>query len=450
MRRVNRMALASVAIGFAGACVTAPVSTGTGTAPVIPAYAAPIVPPSLHATGSVLDRHAAAWQRLQAGDLRGAARDYTECLRSEPAFYPAAAGLGLVALAGRDFKAAVARFRSALSADDRYVPAWRGLVDAELGAGNVDDAMTALERLLALDPSREEDHSRLELLRLKQMQALMDAAGRARAAGQFDEAERVLERALAVSPRSPIVLRELSQVEVKVGQLDTAEVHARQAIEADRSDAAAYGALAAVLEARGRLREAAEALTQAAGLDPAWRDRARAAGARADDAAMPAEMRDLDRQPSVTRSELAALIGTRLPALVARAPRAMTAVVTDVRGHWAATWIVAVTQAGVMDVFPNHTFQPSAPVRRSDLAQAASALITLALTGKPDQLSRWQSARPVFADLGTSNLLYPPAALSVSAGIMTAGDGRFEPARGITGAEAVEAIARLERLAGRQ
>jgi hypothetical protein len=47
--------------------------------------------------------------------------------------------------------------------------------------------------------------------------------------------------------------------------------------------------------------------------------------------------------------------------------------------------------------------------------------------------------------------LYPAAALSVEAGVMTTGqDGRFELTRPITGAEAVAAVGALEDLAVRR
>jgi hypothetical protein len=39
---------------------------------------------------------------------------------------------------------------------------------------------------------------------------------------------------------------------------------------------------------------------------------------------------------------------------------------TDDRGHWAQRWILDITRAGIMDVFPNHTFQPAGIVRRED------------------------------------------------------------------------------------
>ena len=46
--------------------------------------------------------------------------------------------------------------------------------------------------------------------------------------------------------------------------------------------------------------------------------------------------------------------------LLRRARAGNAVVITDARDSWASPWIQAVTRAGVMDVFPNHTFQPTA------------------------------------------------------------------------------------------
>jgi len=446
MRRLAGICVVGLVIGLAASCVAPPKSPAP---PRFPAFGAPVIPATMSVTDDVRARHDAAWLKLQSGDLRGAARDYADCLKLAPAFYPAAAGLGFVALAGRDFSAATTRFQDVVRRDAGYVPAWRGLVDAQLGAGHRPEAIAALEQLLALDGSREADQPRLELLRLQEVEALVESAGRARDAGRTDEADRLLGRALVLSPRSAIVLRELAKVRLREGALDQAEASARQAVDVEALDPNSHAVLASVLEAQGRLSESAAALARAAALDPAFRERAAAAEARAVALAVPAELRDVGNLPAVNRGQLAALIGTRLPHVLARSPRKLPAVATDVREHWAATWILAVTQAGVMDVFPNHTFQPAAIVRRADLAQAVSALLPIAAASRPDQLSRWQTARPAFADLTPSNLLYPPAAISVAAGAMTAGGGQFEPTRAATGADVLAALARIEELSGR-
>ena len=128
----------------------------------------------------------------------------------------------------------------------------------------------------------------------------------------------------------------------------------------------------------------------------------------------------------------------------------MPVVITDTRGSWATPWILAVTRAGVMEVYPNHTFQPAAVVRRVDLADAASRVLSLIAAEKPALAASWRSARQQFPDLPQAHLSYPAAALTVEAGVMRAQpDGSFQLTRPVTGAEAVAAVKKLEELAER-
>ena len=43
-----------------------------------------------------------------------------------------------------------------------------------------------------------------------------------------------------------------------------------------------------------------------------------------------------------------------------------------------------MARAGLMEVYPNHTFQPNAVVRRGDLAQAASKALSLIAAEQSD------------------------------------------------------------------
>ncbi len=450
-RRRARTTVVALVAAFGMSCASKPPPVPpAAVAPKFPDYPAPVVPAALRPDPALRERHEAGWRRLQAGDLRGATRDFSEVLKSSPAFYPSETGLGYALLADREFKPAVTRFSSALGRDNLYLPAWQGLAEAHLGAGNFTEAIAALERVVVLDPKRESARTRLELLKFRQVQALLESSRRDRQAGRLDEAQASLERALALSPTSALILRELASLETSRGALEAAETHARRAVQVDADDDEAHAALGGVLEARGRLRDAAGAYARAASIDPKWRDRSEALREKADLAAVPAEFRAIPTATSVTRAEVAALIGTRLDKLIESAPRRVTAVATDVRTHWAATWILPVTQAGVMDISPNHLFQPTAPVRRDHLAQIVGQLLNLAAAGRTTELAKWKAARPRFADLSTTNVFYTAAALAVSAGAMTAQEGgRFEPLRPATGPEVLAAIARIEQLTAR-
>ena len=101
-----------------------------------------------------------------------------------------------------------------------------------------------------------------------------------------------------------------------------------------------------------------------------------------------------------------------------------------------------------MDAFPNHTFQPSTVVRRGDLAQAASRVLTLIAAEKPRVAARWSDARPRFPDVSPAHLSYPAAARAVASGVMTTVEGgAFQLNRPVTGAETLATVSRLDTLA---
>jgi hypothetical protein len=170
--------------------------------------------------------------------------------------------------------------------------------------------------------------------------------------------------------------------------------------------------------------------------------------ARIELARLPAEYRAIDTAAQITRGDLAALIGVRLAPLVQASRRPEAVVVTDARNHWAATWIMAVVRAGVIDPYDNHTFQPNGIVRRTDLALAMNRLLSRASAGSPAQARAWESARLKFSDLQPGHLAYPAASIVVAAGVMKTGaDNAFQPQQIVNGPEAVAAVVRVEAVA---
>ena len=411
-----------------------------------PDFSFPDIPSDL-ATPALATRHEQAWNRLQSGDLRGAERDFT-ALASGGGFYPASAGLGYVSLARKDFAASVGHFDRALAVNAAYVPALLGKGEALLGQDEQAAALEVFEKALSVDPSMTTVRSRVDVLRFRAVQQQVSRAQAAAGAGRLDEAEAAYERAIAASPESGFLYRELAAVEQQRGNVDEALAHARKAIELDRNDAAAHAIAGAVLEGRGEFAAAAAEFDTAAAIEESAAYRARAAELRrkADEAALPAEYQAIATSPQITRAQLAALLGRRLDRFVAAAPQRAPVVMTDIRGHWASAYIQSVTRARLMDAFANHTFQPDAIVRRGDFAQVVSRALAVISSRRPDLAAKWRGARPTFTDLSAGHLAYPAASAAVASGVMTAPNNEFGFTRPITGADALEALARLQAL----
>ena len=314
--------LAAVLAAVAVACVPKTPPPAVVTSPRFPTYPQPEIPAALRASRDVVARHDLAWRRLQSGDLRGASRDFASLLKQQPTLYPAETGLGFVHLAGREFKTAASLFSAVVAREARYVPALIGLAEAQVGLNNDGQAIAALERVLAIDPKREAVRTRLELVRFRMVQSLIDEGRRARQANKLDVAEQAFEQALTISPASTLILRELAQVELLAGRADDAEGHVRQAIKLDAGDAEGHAALGDVLEARGRFRDAAASYRRAVSLDdrPEWRKLAGELSEKADMAALPREFGNLSGATTITRAHVAAYVGIRLGTLIEAAP----------------------------------------------------------------------------------------------------------------------------------
>jgi hypothetical protein len=169
---------------------------------------------------------------------------------------------------------------------------------------------------------------------------------------------------------------------------------------------------------------------------------------RADLAKLPEQYQSLAARPEASRADLAATIAIRIPGVLARAPAQPTPVLTDIRGSWARPWILAAVRSGVLDAYPNHTFQPATAIRRADLADAASRVLALLSQQGDRRASEWQSATRPFSDLTPDHPAYRSASTAVAAGVLDPVDGAFRPTALVAGRELVDAVARLQRLAG--
>ncbi len=406
----------------------------------------PNVPQSLQASlvAPAMER---GWRFLQNDDLGNAQKEFERALKQSGTFYPARAGEGYVALAHRDYDKALGAFDAALTADRAYVPAVVGRGQALLGLKRDDDALAAFERALTLDGSLADVQRRVEVLQFRNVQDLIERARSAAAAGRLDDARSAYERAIATSPDSSFLYRELGTIERRQGNLDLALEHLRKAIDLDSGDAAALVEAGVILEDRQDFTGALANYRKAADIEPGTELNARiaAVAAKAREAALPAEVRAIPQSPAITRGELAALLGIRLEPLL-RPAASRQEVVTDVRNHWAGPWIAMVLNAGVLDAFENHTFQPQSRIRRADLATAVSRVVGLIARRRPD-LRQKMSERPRVADMSTTHLDYPAVATAVSTGVLSLTDGRFQVSRQVSGAEAIEAVSRLQMLA---
>jgi tetratricopeptide (TPR) repeat protein len=380
----------------------------------------------------------AAWSEVLAGDLAAAERRYRRLLVRRPGLPPAATGLSYARLRAGRLEEAAAGFAAVLQAHPDDVSALVGAGATAARRGRLDEALAAYRRALRSVPEDPLVRKRVATLKLRVTERRLALAEAALERGEQGEAAREYRAALEAAPEVTGV--RLALAEILAGQGDPWAAVAL--LEADPKDdrqvALVRAGLLMELKEFARAIEVYEALRA---LDPSD-EAARAGEAAAREAlfrlGMPEEYQRIETAPGVTRAELAALLVVRVPALRRAAP-GEPRVAVDIGGSWAREHVARVLALGIMDVYPNHTFQPGAAVRRVDLARALARVL--------DRLGWPPSPPQAPADMPRSHLDYAAVARAVGAGVLGLTEaGDFEPWRPVSGREAADAADALDRL----
>lgn len=380
------------------------------------------------------------WDDLLSGRAAAAERGFERLSRSRPRSAAAATALAFARLRLGRVELAAAGFDAVLAERAEYVPALAGAGATALRRDKVDAALAFYRRAAQLEPLDARLQSRLADVKLRVTERAVTAARELLGREELEPALEQYRSALDAAPELGGVRLELAELLVKLDR----RPEAIQLLEADQaSERALMLRLGELCEELRDFPAALQAYERALRRDPRDGELARrAAGARAalELSAMPEEYRRIFDAGRLTRAELAALIDVKVGALERLTP-GQPEVAVDISGSWARDHILRVLSLGLMDVYPNHTFQPGALVRRGDLAVSVARILDL--LGWPP------AAAPALTDMSRANLFHPAASRVVAAGLMDlTPSGAFEPWRPVSGRDAadlLEALARRSR-----
>lgn len=385
-------------------------------------------------------RFEGAWRDVLSGSADKGASGFTEILKKRPGLAPAQTGFGYARLRAGRYREAAEAFEAVLRAHADYVPALIGAGSAAVRLGEPERALGYYKLAEQIAPTQPLATRRLAELKLQVTERRVAAARAALDQGDKAAALEEYRRALDAAP-------EVGPLRVEYANLLLSSGDPKGAVEALRADPVGdrhallrLGELlteqndhAAALEAYRRLLQRDPKDAEAQQLAFAARDALELEG-------LPPEFRHIVDAPRITRADLAALVGVKLPALKEIAGGEPD-VAVDISGSWAREYILQALAHDVMDVYPNHTFQPGAIARRGDLARAVARVLEL--------LKHPVEPAPPISDMSRNNLFFEAASRAVAAGLMDLTQaGAFEAWRPVSGRDATDVIEGLARLVG--
>jgi thioredoxin-like negative regulator of GroEL len=403
-------------------------------------YVFPVAAPQ-ELTPDEARRVQAAWQKVLAGDAPGASRDFTRLLAGKPGLVPAATGLAYARLRAGRFPEAREGFARVLEARPGYLPALVGAASAAFRAGAVEDALSFYRRAQAEAPDDARVRRSLGEVKLQATERRVASAREALNAGKVPVAIEEFRQALAAAPEVAEVRLELAQLLVATGDAAGAAALLEQDPQAERAVLLRLGEILIGLQEYSRALDVYRRLLARDPEDVEALRRAREARDALELFQMPEEYQRIPAAPRITRADLAALVAVKVTAL-SRVKERVPRVAVDISGSWAREHVAAVLALDILDLYPNHTFQPGGIVRRGDLARVVGRILDL--VGWPPS-----AAAPAPTDVARNNLYHDRIVRTVGAGLMELSPtGAFEPWRPVSGREALDVIEALIRLVG--
>ena len=383
------------------------------------------------------------WTRFLIGkDDTKLAKDLDSLIKKQKDFPAAITIEAYLDLYKGDAPAAASEFRQVVSVNPNNTIALYYLAELAFASQDYAAANDFYSGLLTADKTRTDIEAKRQKALLLATDKLLRDAARAEQDNRLDAAEQGYRRALTIAPREPSLNKRLADLLGKEKKWEEALAQYRTQMEIAGRTSDTERHIAEALMNLGRTEEAREILEHLRNegtLDENLESRVN-------------ELEDLGRwgneigffqtikaTDSLMREQLAAIIVRYFPQ-VAEFPQTPE-IITDTQDSWARSEIQVSVGTGLLDSFPNHTFQPSAPMTRGLFALSMSRLIRL--------LGLTPTAAPVFPlqDVSSSDALFGDIQLVVSSDLISLEDsGSFDVDGKVSGEEAVRAIERLLRL----
>ncbi len=384
-----------------------------------------------------------AWSDILTGQVVRAEQAVNKIMIARPELRAGQTLRAFAALRANRLREAETMFDSVLQVAPDDAAALVGLASTRRKLGRLDEALPLYMRAERLRPRDRALAHRTSEVKLAVAEAAIGRTAALSAEGRKSEAILMLQKALDVAPELSPVRLELADLLVDSGRRSEALSVLGLAQDGDRNIAMR---IASMRFEDGDL-DGAEMALRRGFKDAAEDPEAASLLTRIDDQraflALPEPLRGIGEASRITRAELAALVVVRVDALKSRTAAVPAGVASDLAKTWARPQVLRALELGLMDVYPNHTFQPSGAVRRGELAVVAARVLDLVGWGRSNV------APP--RDMSPSHLQYASVLRVVGAGVMLNNpSGAFEPWRLISGSEAKAVVDSLARLSAQR
>jgi len=400
------------------------------------------LPPSAVAELSLDDRILVedAWRYIQEGRAKKAEKIINK-LGSQNSFYYT--GLGFVSLILEYPQRAEQYFRASISEFPEMSLAHVGLAQIYQKSGQEDLAFVEYREILKVEPEHPWAKPQYEEIKRSKTEELQRAASGYLTAGDLEKSKEAYLKALYYTPDAMEAHLALARIYKREEDLQRALVHFKAAASSVPQNTDIQMEYADTLFQAGELKKSLalyEELNQKDSDNSEIQQRLETIKNRLGIFKLPSQYDSIQFSEAISKEDIAALLSVKFKNIIDE-PKGKPPIIIDISTSWATQFILHTASLGILDVYPNHTFQPKKIITRAEMAEVLFRLVEHLKRKGYSFIQQIPPDRIQIADVSPGNYYYRPILLVVSYDIMDLSrDRKFNPDLAVSGQEAIRLV----------
>ena len=398
------------------------------------------LPPSIMAELTLEERILAeeAWQNLRQGRGDKAKKTISKLGAQNSVYYM---GLGYVSYVLNELQPAENFFKKALISYPDLALIHSGLAQIYLKTGRDDRAFAEFREILKKDPTHAWAKNQYETLKNRKTKEALKEGKTALDEGDSEKSKGAFLKALYYSPQSTESHLLLAEIYKKENKFQNALVHLKAASSNEPMDKKILKNYAEALYQSAQYSKSLEAYEKLLSLEPNNKEIKNLIESLKNKLGifeLPSRYNSIPSSESVSKEEIAALLAVKFKG-IADEISGTPPIIIDISTSWASKFILQMTSIGILDIYPNHTFQPKKIVSRAEMAEILLRFINYLEKKGFKFIQQIPPDKIEISDVSSHNYYYQPIIQILSYNIMELSlDRSFNPDISLSGQEAIK------------
>lgn len=381
-----------------------------------------------------------AWKNLKTGHADRAVKILAKLGAGSPLYL---AGMGYANYVRQEKQRAEDFFLASLREYPEQVLSRLGLAQLYLESGRDEQAFSECRKVLNIEPEHPWAKPQFENIKQRKTTEMLDTAQDLVNSDDLEAGKAAFLKVLFYSPESTEAHLALAGIYNQQAKPDNALIHIKAAYDNNPLDEAILETYGDILFASKENAKSLDIYEKLLELDPEHKiaqERIESLKNRLGIFELPSQYDSISISEAVTKEQMAALMSVKFKNILVL-PTSKPPIIIDISTSWAAKFILQIASLNILDIYPNHTFQPNKIITRAEMAETISRLLNHLQKQGHRFIQQIPPNRINISDVSPDNYYYNPILLMVSYDLMSLAPGKtFNPDRPVPGQEVIRLL----------